>query len=126
MTNDRKFCKCDLCGNFISFIHNAGVPVMCCGKKMTELTPNTTDAAVEKHVPVAVHEECDLTVTVGSVAHPMTEEHLIEWIVVADGERTQRIALAAGQEPKAEFCLCGENATVYAYCNLHGLWETKI
>ena len=51
-----KFYRCDHCGNIITFVHSAGVPVMCCGQKMTELVPGTTDAAVEKHVPVTAVE----------------------------------------------------------------------
>ena len=47
-----KFYICDHCGNIVAYVKNKGVPVMCCGQKMRELVPNTTDAAVEKHVPV--------------------------------------------------------------------------
>jgi len=122
MTNERKFCKCSRCGNIISFVHNAGPAVICCGEKMQELTPNTTDGAKEKHVPAAVREGTKLTVTVGSVVHPMTEEHHIAWIVAANGNRTQRVVLNHTDAPSAEFTVSAEPVTVYAYCNLHGLW----
>lgn len=130
MKNERKFSKCSHCGNIISFIKNAGVPVSCCGEKMTDLTPNSTDAAQEKHVPVAVREPSGngskLTITVGSVPHPMTEEHHIAWIVIADGNRTQRIALSNTEAPTAEFFVNEASVTVYGYCNLHGLWEAQL
>jgi len=126
MKNERKFCKCSKCGNIISFIHNTGSDVTCCGEKMSELKPNTTDAAQEKHVPAAVRENGKLIVTVGSTAHPMTEEHHIAWIVVADGERTQRVVLSSTQAPSAEFAVGSAQVKVYAYCNLHGLWEAQL
>jgi superoxide reductase len=126
MTNERKFFRCTHCGNLVSFIHNTGMPLMCCGTKMAELTPNTSDGAVEKHVPVAKRDDCMLSVTVGSVPHPMTEEHYIAWIIAADSDRTQRVTLSSGQEPTADFCLCEDPVKVYAYCNLHGLWEAQL
>jgi len=122
MTNERKFYKCSRCGNIISFIHSAGPDVICCGEKMQEMNPNTSDGAKEKHVPAAVREGAKLTVTVGSVAHPMTEEHHIAWILVANGSRTQRVVLKPADAPSAEFAVSSDPAVVYAYCNLHGLW----
>ncbi|MBQ6693055.1 MAG: desulfoferrodoxin, partial [Clostridia bacterium] len=61
-----KFYICSHCGNIITKIHDSKVPVVCCGEKMEELVPNTTDAAVEKHVPVVSVEGSKVTVTVGS------------------------------------------------------------
>lgn len=46
-----KFYICRHCGNLIGLIHDAGVPMMCCGQKMEALVPNTTEAAGEKHLP---------------------------------------------------------------------------
>jgi len=126
MKNERRFCKCSHCGNIISFIKNAGTDVVCCGVKMQELMPNTTDAAQEKHVPTAVREGSKLIVTVGSVPHPMTEEHHIAWIVVVDGDRTQRAALSSTQAPTAEFIVSNTPVDVYEYCNLHGLWKAQL
>jgi superoxide reductase len=125
MKKERRFSLCAHCGNLVSFIHNAGVSVVCCGEKMKELTPNTTDAAAEKHVPVAARDGNKLTVTVGSVPHPMTEEHHIAWIVAAEDGRTQRVPLSNTQAPAADFIAGEAPVTVYAYCNLHGLWETE-
>ena len=75
-----KFYVCKHCGNIIAFAKNSGVPVICCGEKMEELIPNTVDAAHEKHVPVITREKNRVTVKIGSIPHPMTEQHFIEWI----------------------------------------------
>ncbi len=72
-----KFYICEHCGNLITFLHNAGVPEMCCGQKMTELIPGSVDAATEKHVPVVTRSGNTVTVNVGSVTHPMLEAHYI-------------------------------------------------
>ncbi|MCL2410625.1 MAG: desulfoferrodoxin [Treponema sp.] len=125
MKNERKFFECSHCKNIISFLHDAGPSVTCCGEEMQALTPNTTDGAKEKHIPLAVREGNKLTVTVGSVPHPMTEEHHIAWIVVVDGNMTQRFALEKTQEPTAEFVVSNNPVTVYEYCNLHGLWAAE-
>lgn len=122
---EMKFYVCKHCGNIIAYAKNSGVPVVCCGEPMQELVPNTTDAAQEKHVPVVATENNKITVTVGSVAHPMTEAHYIEWIALQTKQGNQRKQLHPGDEPKACFCICGgdEVEAVYAYCNLHGLWK---
>ena len=123
----QEFYRCEHCGNIIAFVENKGVPVMCCGQKMTQLVPGTSDGAAEKHVPVITVEGNLVTVTVGSVAHPMTEEHFITWISLQTAQGNQRKALQPGQEPKAEFMLCPGDTVqaAYAYCNLHGLWKAE-
>ncbi|MDR2655648.1 MAG: desulfoferrodoxin [Oscillospiraceae bacterium] len=126
MKYEKKFYRCSHCGNIISFVENAGVSVLCCGEKMQEIKPNATDAAQEKHVPVGVREGNKLTVTVGSVEHPMTEAHHIAWIVVAEKDRTQRAELPHTGAPSAEFYVGGDIVTVYEYCNLHGLWVADL
>lgn len=116
------FYRCSTCGNIVGMIKSGGGQLVCCGKPMEELKPNTTDAAVEKHVPVVERKDGKLVVKVGSVAHPMTDAHYIEWILVTDGVNTQRIALTPADQPEAVFC-DREHGDVYAYCNLHGLWK---
>lgn len=122
---EQKFYICEHCGNIIAMVKPSGVPVMCCGQKMKELIPGTTDAAVEKHVPVYEVKDNIVTVTVGSVAHPMLPEHFIEWISIQTKFGNQRKVLNPGEEPKACFALCegDEIEAVYAYCNLHSLWK---
>lgn len=122
---EQKFFICEHCGNIIAMVKDKGVPVMCCGQKMTRLEPGVTDGAVEKHLPVWKKEGNKVTVTVGSVAHPMTEGHSIEWVSLQTKYGNQRKALQPGKEPTVCFSLCegDEVEAVYAYCNLHGLWK---
>ena len=93
---------------------------------MKEIIPGTTDASVEKHVPVYEVKDNKVVVTVGSAIHPMTEEHYIQWISLQTKKGNQRKELKPGQEPKACFALCegDEVVAVYAYCNLHSLWKS--
>ena len=120
-----EFYICKTCGNIIAYARSSGVPVMCCGGKMEQLAPNTTDAAQEKHVPVIAVEGDLVTVTVGEVEHPMTEEHSIQWIALHTRQGNQRKELAPGSKPCAQFKLCEGDSVVaaFAYCNLHGLWK---
>ena len=122
-----KFYVCTPCGNLIETIHSSGVPMICCGEPMKELVPNTVEAAGEKHKPVIAVEGSTVTVTVGSVAHPMTDAHLIQWVVLETEQGVQRKTLTADAEPKAVFALAEGDKVVaaYAYCNLHGLWKTE-
>jgi superoxide reductase len=125
MNEGVKFFRCGICGNIVGLIKNGGGQLVCCGKPMEKLEANTTDAAVEKHVPVAERRDGKLYVKVGSAQHPMTEAHYIEWIAVTNGTSTQRISLSPSDKPEAIFC-DQENAQIYAYCNLHGLWKATI
>jgi len=122
---EHKFYICEHCGNIIAKVKDAGVPVMCCGQKMKELVPGTTDGAAEKHVPVYTVEGNTVTVTVGSAEHPMLEEHSIEWVFLQTKEGSQYKKLNPGSRPVARFALSegDELEGVYAYCNLHGLWK---
>ena len=124
---EQKFYVCEHCGNIIAFVKSAGVPVMCCGQKMKEIVPGTTGAAVEKHLPVIKQEGNLITVEVGSVEHPMAEEHYIEWISIQTKEGNQRKILKPGQKPVAVFAITEDDAleAAYAYCNLHGLWKAE-
>ena len=124
---ETKFYVCEKCGNLVGMINASGVPMMCCGQKMTAINPNTVEASVEKHLPVVSVDGDIVSVEVGSVAHPMAEEHYIAWIYLQTDKGGQRKCLNPGEEPKVSFSLNGENAVaVYAYCNLHGLWKTDV
>lgn len=122
---DMEFYRCRHCGQIIAVVKGTGVPVKCCGEPMEKIGAGTTDASVEKHVPQYSVDGGRVTVTVGSVAHPMAEEHHIEWVALQTANGNQRKVLKAGDEPKAVFFI-GEDdkvEAVYAYCNLHGLWK---
>ena len=123
-----KFLICNHCGNVVYKVHDAGVPVMCCGEPMKELVPGSADAAQEKHVPVVQVSQSHITVEVGEAAHPMTEEHSIQWVYLQTSAGGQRKCLAPGGAPTVRFALTeGEHPiAAFAYCNLHGLWKTEL
>ena len=125
--NGPKFYICRHCGNIIGMIKDAGVPIKCCGEKMEELVANTVDASGEKHIPVVEVADGMVKVTVGSVEHPMLPEHSIEWIYLQTEKGGQRKVLNPGEAPAAAFALGDDKpVAVYEYCNLHGLWMTKL
>ena len=124
---ETKFFVCETCGNIIGMVHASGVPVFCCGKKMTELVPGTVEASAEKHIPVVEVGENSVKVCVGSVLHPMAEEHHISWVYLQTDRGGQRKVLTPGSDPVVNFALQDEKpVAVYAYCNLHGLWKAEI
>lgn len=122
---NQRFLICQHCGNIVAMIRDCGVPVYCCGEKMQEIIPGTTDAAQEKHVPVYQIQGDQVTVTVGSVEHPMTPDHYIEWICLQTKHGSQQKKLDPGSPPSACFALCKGDAVeaAYAFCNLHSLWK---
>ena len=124
---ENKFYVCEHCGNMVGMIHDAGVPMMCCGQKMTKLEPGVVEASHEKHIPVVTREGDTVKVTVGSVNHPMAEEHHIAWVYLQTCRGGQRKCLKVGSDPVVTFALCDETpVAVYAYCNLHGLWKADV
>ncbi|MDD3801507.1 MAG: desulfoferrodoxin [Desulfuromonas thiophila] len=125
-TEQQGVYKCDTCGNIVEVLHSGAAALVCCGKPMRQLKENTTDAAQEKHVPVIEVTAEGVKVSVGSVAHPMTEEHYIEWIELIADNKSYRQFLKPGQAPEAFFC-CIKAARITAreYCNLHGLWKAE-
>lgn len=127
MSKEVKFYICKHCGNIVGLIHDSGVPLVCCGEKMSELVPNTTEAATEKHLPVVEMDGNVVKVSVGSVEHPSTEEHYIAWVYLETAHGGQRKAIKPGDKPEVSFALQDDELiAVYAYCNLHGLWKTEI
>lgn len=122
-----KYYVCEHCGNIVEYVKESGVPVMCCGQKMTEMVPGTSDGAHEKHVPVIKQEGDMVVVEVGSVEHPMVEAHYIEWITLETTKGVHRMKLSYTDKPKAAFKLVEGEEVVAAYehCNLHGLWKSN-
>ena len=126
--SELEFYRCKHCGNIVTFMNNSGVPVICCGEPMDKLKANTTDAAVEKHVPDVDISGDMVTVKVGTTPHPMMDNHYIQWIVLETEQGYQQKSLKPGDKPEVEFSVCGDDKPVaaYAYCNLHGLWKVTI
>ena len=124
---ETKFFVCEKCGNLVGLINASGVPMVCCGQKMTKLEPGVTEASREKHLPVVTVDGNTVNVSVGSTLHPMTNEHNIAWVYLETDKGGQRKTLDAGSEPTVSFALLDEKPiAVYAWCNLHGLWKTEI
>lgn len=122
-----KFYICEHCGNIIGMVHDSGVPVVCCGQKMTRLEPGTVEASHEKHIPVVSVEDGKVKVDIGSVPHPMIDEHFIQWVYLQTDRGGQRKCLSPGDAPEVSFALAEEKpVAVFAYCNLHGLWMTEL
>ncbi|MBU1194650.1 MAG: desulfoferrodoxin [Proteobacteria bacterium] len=117
--------KCTKCGNIVQVLHGEKPPVMCCGQAMDRLVENTVDAAKEKHVPVIEKIAGGYLVKVGSVAHPMGEDHYIQWIELTseDGMFIQRQMLTPAGKPEATFKTDAQKVVAREYCNLHGLWK---
>lgn len=122
---EQKFYICRHCGNIVAFVKESGAPISCCGEKMQRLEAGVTDAAKEKHVPMVRTNGNLVTVSVGSVTHPMEEKHYIEWISLQTKQGNQRKRLAPGEKPEVTFALAEDDEVeaAYAYCNLHGLWK---
>lgn len=102
--------------------------IFCGGSQMKNLVANTTDAAQEKHVPVVEVDGKKISVKVGSVAHPMTDAHLIQWIYLQTKKGGQYRHLTPQDEPEAKFFVAedDEPVAVYEFCNLHGLWKKDL
>ncbi|MPM52689.1 Desulfoferrodoxin [bioreactor metagenome] len=123
----KKFYRCNVCGNLIAMVNDSGVKPVCCDETMQELVPNTTDASNEKHVPVVEYADGKVTVTVGSVLHPMLPEHHIAWIYLLTEQGGYLKYLPVDGKPIAEFTLGADKPlAAYEYCNLHGLWKLDI
>ncbi|MEG2000633.1 MAG: desulfoferrodoxin family protein [Evtepia sp.] len=116
-----KLYKCSHCGNIAYKIIDSGATLTCCGEEMAEMKANVTDGAKEKHVPVLTQNGVDVTVAVGSVPHPMMENHYIP-MIAAVNDNTVVIKLPKpGEEAVMKTQLEGK-VTAYEWCNLHGLW----
>lgn len=119
-----KFYRCSHCGNIVMAIEESGVPVICCGEAMKEIVGGTTDASAEKHVPVYSTDGNTVHVKIGSIEHPSTAGHYIQWIGISTDNGVQIKYLKAGDKPEACFKICSGEKVVQAfcYCNLHGKW----
>lgn len=125
MTEVNQIYKCEVCGNVVEVLHKGADALVCCDKPMVLMAENSTDAAVEKHVPVVEETDEGVIVKVGEVPHPMTEEHYIEWVEVISEGKVRRFSLNPGDAPEVKICCKKPGMKVRAYCNLHGLWVSE-
>jgi len=124
MTEKLQIYKCNVCGNIVLVLHKGVGELICCGQPMELMNEKTQDEGQEKHVPIIEKTEDGIKIKVGSVAHPMEEDHFIEWIEISvDGEMRRKF-LKPGDNPEADFCLNGDKIEARIYCNIHGLWKS--
>ena len=123
MTAKLEIYLCEVCGNMVEVIAEGAGTLVCCGADMVLLEEQTADATKEKHVPVVEKTDDGFKVTVGSVPHPMIDNHYIQWIeIIADGTAYRKF-LEPGDAPEATFCIDAAEVTARENCNLHGLWK---
>lgn len=123
MTELKQIYKCDVCGNMVEVVHSSGGKLECCKQPIRLMVENTVDAAREKHIPVVEKVDGGVFVKVGSVEHPMLDNHYIEWIEVHTENNLYIKFLKPGEKPEAFFMIDEEIISARAYCNLHGLWS---
>jgi len=124
MTKKLEIYKCNICGNIVEVLHTGPSQLVCCNQPMELLQEKTQDQGQEKHVPVIERDDDEIEIKVGSIPHPMQEDHYIEWIEVIDGEKVYRKFLKPGEKPEAEFEVDSEDVKVREFCNMHGLWTS--
>ncbi len=122
MKNELILKRCTKCGNIIEVLNNRCDAISCCGTPMVEVKPNTEECAIEKHIPTYEKVEDEILVKVN---HVMEKEHYIEWICMVYENKKIMITLYPEQEAQARFPYI-KGATLYAYCNKHGLWKTEV
>ncbi len=123
MTNVNEVYKCNVCGNIVEVLHAGVGELVCCGQPMELLKGKTEDEGKEKHVPVIEKTNTGIKVKVGSIPHPMEEDHYIEWIEIIANGKVYRKFLKPGENPESEFEIKAENIEAREYCNVHGLWK---
>jgi superoxide reductase len=125
MTKINQIYKCSVCGNIVEVLHTGDGQLVCCGQPMELLDEKKEDTGYEKHLPVIENKGSEIIVTVGSILHPMEENHYIELIeIIADG-KIYREFLKPGDQPTASFNITADKITARGYCNVHGLWQSN-
>lgn len=123
MTNLNEVYKCNVCGNITEVIYTGVGTLVCCGQDMQLMSDESKPEGTEKHIPIVKQKGNKVKVKVGSIPHPMTEEHQIERIEVITSDKVYRRYLKPTDAPEAEFEIEGKIIKVREYCNLHGLWK---
>lgn len=126
MALKRGIYKCLRCGNIVEVLHEGAGKLVCCGQEMTLIEPKKADVTLEKHVPFVEQANGGFLIKVGKeIAHPMEENHYIEWIELMAGSKVYRQELKPGDKPEAFFSVEAKEVIAREYCNLHGLWESS-
>ncbi len=126
MARDFKVYRCPHCGNIVTVMNYGGGTLVCCGDPMILVVAGENEtASKEKHIPVVTVKDSVVEVAVGSAPHPMTAEHLIQWVSLVTDTQVYTEYLTPSDAPAAKFVLPAGAGSyeVYAYCNLHGLWK---
>lgn len=124
-----KFYKCKMCGQIVGMVKETGVPMICCGQEMEEIIPiDKEEGLSEKHVPVFKINKGKVITQIGSIPHPMTKDHYIEWVALVTNKGNQRKSLKPGDAPNVVFMLDDDEYVeeILAYCNIHSLWRVKV
>jgi len=118
--------KCRICGNIVEMLHAGVGELFCCGSPMKLFIENTFDSDQEKHLPVIKKTNIGVEIQVGSILHPMENDHFIEWIeILTTDNKSFKKILKPGDDPKVKFNT--ENISqIRAFCNLHGIWKINI
>jgi len=121
----RDLYRCSICKNVVEVTYAGSPALVCCGKPMDKLSEKLPEnEGKEKHVPVVDAVNGGVVVKVGSVPHPMTDEHHIAFIEVLTPDKVLRAELLPGAAPEAFFSVdINDIVTVREYCNIHGLWK---
>ncbi|MBS3108163.1 desulfoferrodoxin FeS4 iron-binding domain-containing protein [Candidatus Woesearchaeota archaeon] len=125
MNNIDSIYKCEICGNVVSVIETGNGTLICCNEEMVKLKEKTLkDEGKEKHVPIVEIKGKNVLVKIGSIPHPMTEEHWIELVQIMKGDNViMQRRLFPGEQPEVEFCINDTNGIkARILCNVHGLW----
>jgi len=125
MTELNQIYKCPVCGNIVEVLHTGVGQLVCCGQPMELINSKSEDQGLEKHLPIIETNDDEIIVKIGSIPHPMEEAHFIEWVEIIADNKTYRQFLKPGDEPKAVFKISASQIQARAFCNIHGLWQTK-
>lgn len=125
MTNRNQIWKCEICGDIVEVLHSSPGELVCCGQPLTLIEPKREEEGYEKHLPVIEREGNGIMVKVGSIEHPMMENHYIEWIALDTEKNVLRQFLNLGEKPMAVFTTAEKVSQARDYCNIHGQWATE-
>ncbi len=129
MTDKEEIYRCNICGNMVEVLHIGTGKLVCCGNPMELLEEKEGGVGPEKHLPLVEEIDHGVKVKIGSIPHPMEENHCIEWVEIIADDQIYRKVLKPGDKPEAEFNVRVEDVSqiqVREYCSIHGLWKSPV